>query len=277
MQVKKITDYVQKMFSKLPRTKEAIDIKQNILESMEDGYTEYVSQGFSEQEAYEKVVEKFGNIDEIKASLGVPQENYDEEDYGKDGFDEDDQTEAEPVIPKTRLQKAIVGVVMPLAVVIFLVAGIFGAWHPFWIVFPVFGVSCGVLSAVFDYYNCKREGTLDGKKKGLLIGSVCMLLTVIAYLLIGFLADGWHPWWVLFPVVSMCAGGFKLIVEIDDGEATQRKKISATSSVIMMLATSVFLILGAFFNLWHPAWIAFPIGGVLTSIVNIVFEAKKGE
>ncbi len=44
----------------------------------------------------------------------------------------------------------------------------------------------------------------------------------------------------------------------------------AIGSIIMSCATVIFLILGFVFNLWHPAWVAFPIGGVLCGIIGAI-------
>lgn len=45
--------------------------------------------------------------------------------------------------------------------------------------------------------------------------------------------------------------------------------------VIMLSATAIFLALGFIWNLWHPAWAVFPIGGILCAIVSTLVD--KGE
>ncbi len=47
------------------------------------------------------------------------------------------------------------------------------------------------------------------------------------------------------------------------------------SGIIMLSATAIFLLLGFCWNLWHPAWVAFPIGGILCGIVSILFPEHK--
>ncbi len=46
----------------------------------------------------------------------------------------------------------------------------------------------------------------------------------------------------------------------------------AVSSIIMCCATVIFLFLGFVFNLWHPAWVAFPIGGVLCGVIGSIIS-----
>ena len=60
-------------------------------------------------------------------------------------------------------------------------------------------------------------------------------------------------------------------------ESTPRergKQIAETlSSVIMLAATAVFLLFGFLADAWHPAWVAFPIGAILTGIASAICEA----
>lgn len=66
-----IRNYVDMMFKDLPKTKEVIDMKMNILDSMEDKYNELIAEGKSDNEAIGTVISQFGNIDELKEELGI--------------------------------------------------------------------------------------------------------------------------------------------------------------------------------------------------------------
>ncbi len=60
----------------------------------------------------------------------------------------------------------------------------------------------------------------------------------------------------------------------EKGADEEKNKIGeAISSAIMLTATAVFLLLGFIGNLWHPGWVAFPIGGILCAISSIITEA----
>ncbi len=53
-----------------------------------------------------------------------------------------------------------------------------------------------------------------------------------------------------------------------------RKRLSeAISSAIMLAATAIFLLFGFLDGAWHPAWIAFPVGAILSGIVSEIFDA----
>ena len=49
------------------------------------------------------------------------------------------------------------------------------------------------------------------------------------------------------------------------------------SGVIMTVATGVFLLLGFVWDLWHPAWVAFPLGGLLCGCVSLILGNGEKE
>lgn len=51
---------------------------------------------------------------------------------------------------------------------------------------------------------------------------------------------------------------------------TVQKITNAICALIMPVFTLLFFLAGALFGLWHPAWILFPVGGILCGIVGIV-------
>lgn len=57
---------------------------------------------------------------------------------------------------------------------------------------------------------------------------------------------------------------------------TQRDKIAgAASGAVMLTATAVFMLFGFIGNYWHPAWVAFPIGGIICGIINLILNIKN--
>ena len=43
--------------------------------------------------------------------------------------------------------------------------------------------------------------------------------------------------------------------------------------IIMLLATAIFLLLGFVWELWHPGWVIFPVGGIFCGIVSAIFRS----
>lgn len=53
------------------------------------------------------------------------------------------------------------------------------------------------------------------------------------------------------------------------------KLAGAISGIIMMSATALYLVLGFACKLWHPAWVVFPVCGIICGIVHTVINAKN--
>ncbi len=57
---------------------------------------------------------------------------------------------------------------------------------------------------------------------------------------------------------------------------TQGDKITgAICGAVMLTATAVFLLLGFIGNYWHPAWVAFPTGGIICGIIKLILNIKN--
>lgn len=69
-----IRNYIETMFLKLPDTPEVNRAKSELLQMMEDKYTQLLADGVSENEAVGTVISEFGNIDELKKDLGLETE-----------------------------------------------------------------------------------------------------------------------------------------------------------------------------------------------------------
>ena len=79
-----------------------------------------------------------------------------------------------------------------------------------------------------------------------IVNGVTFLLCTLAYLLIGFLCNLWHPGWILFFVPFIVGGIFDTIA-----------KRNPSTFPIVFIVTAVYLLLGCGFNMWHPYWAIF--------------------
>ncbi len=66
-----IKNYLEAMFAKLPNTPEVLRAKDELLQMMEDKYTELRENGRTENEAVGTVISEFGNLDVIAEDLGI--------------------------------------------------------------------------------------------------------------------------------------------------------------------------------------------------------------
>ena len=69
-----IKNYLDMMFANLPNTGSVLTAKEELLQMMEDKYTELIAEGKSENEAVGSVIAEFGNLSELAEALGVEEE-----------------------------------------------------------------------------------------------------------------------------------------------------------------------------------------------------------
>lgn len=65
----KIKNYVDVLFSDVPGTKKARELKEEILSNMSERFEDYISQGKTENQAYSLVISSMGDIDEMLESV----------------------------------------------------------------------------------------------------------------------------------------------------------------------------------------------------------------
>jgi len=66
-----IKTYLENMFLNLPKNREVLHAKDELLTMMEDKYQELKSQGRTENEAVGIVISEFGNLNEVAEALGI--------------------------------------------------------------------------------------------------------------------------------------------------------------------------------------------------------------
>ena len=66
-----IKNYLESMFRGLPQTEKIMKAKSELLQMMEDKYTELIRSGKSENEAVGEVIQNFGNLDDLADDLGI--------------------------------------------------------------------------------------------------------------------------------------------------------------------------------------------------------------
>lgn len=53
------------------------------------------------------------------------------------------------------------------------------------------------------------------------------------------------------------------------------KIIGTICGAVMLNATAIFITAGFLGGFWHPAWIVYPIGGIICAIINLIFNIKN--
>ena len=66
-----IKNYLESMFRGLPLTEKVMKAKSELLQMMEDKYSELIRSGKTENEAVGEVIQNFGNLEDLADELGI--------------------------------------------------------------------------------------------------------------------------------------------------------------------------------------------------------------
>lgn len=97
-----------------------------------------------------------------------------------------------------------------------------------------------------------------------IVDACATAISLITYLIIGFVCKLWHPGWLVF--------FFPFIVE---GIAESIIKKNAYHFPIQIMATAGYLLMGFVWNLWHPGWIIFCVLPVYYMMVGFIKSIAK--
>ena len=129
-----IRNYLESMFRGLPQTEKVMKAKSELLQMMEDKYTELIRSGKTENEAVGEVIQNFGNLEDLADDLGIKdvlhQSKYSDVQRRKVSFE--DITEYLSAVKKAILMRC---------------AGIFLCI--ICVVFPIIGDAAGMNEALF--------------------------------------------------------------------------------------------------------------------------------
>ena len=121
----------------------------------------------------------------------------------------------------------------------------------------------------------------DDKKKTLLSaikGTLCSIIVfggLLAYFILGIAFGLWHPYWVIIPTCALFSGMIGCVFDLFDAKKFTRGKNAFAGSIcgiIMLLCIAVYLLLGAFLNLWHPLWVIVVAGALLCAIIPLIID-----
>ena len=71
--MKKLKNHVDELFKEVPDSEQKQAIKQEVLENLEEKVFDLIQQGKEEEDAINKAIVDFGDIDDLKKELGVKQ------------------------------------------------------------------------------------------------------------------------------------------------------------------------------------------------------------
>jgi len=318
-----IRNYLESMFRNLPETEKVLRAKSELLQMMEDKYTELIKEGKTENEAVGAVISNFGNLEELAKDLGIEDvfqsTRVSAEKRRKVTFDE--VTKYLAAVKKSSLLTGlgialcILSVCGPIitdaiglhenlgAVIMFLSIG--------------FGVFCFIMSAMniseFDFLKneaCSIDNvTKDNVKNlrreymssysvrlsiGVLLCVLC-ILPPMAFENFGLLEDLSAVFFFVFIAAGVfmivtsnyMKNAYERIVRLNDKEnfdlkrkrrgEYQNKTMKKIMSVYWPSVTCIYLCVSFLTYRWDLTWLIWPIAGVGTAILAVIFGETKDE
>lgn len=258
----KIVNYVNNLFFGLPKTEENARLKDQLLDSMQSKYQEYLNQGLAEDVAFGKVAAEFGQMEELMPDY-VPAETA----AGQPAKEPSPRLQA--YMNEFQAYQKKFSLMIGLGI-FFCALGVFGASFfsdlfanatygssitaLFFFIPVCIGVALFIVSGV-KYSNLKQ-----------MILSLSRQENYQAYF--DYFKDSTRLLHEKRQSYTEVGGFSAMHSERSSGD----DMIGRIASSIMLLALIAFLILGFLFNLWHPGWLVFPVGGIFCAILFILFN-----
>ncbi|MDE6356152.1 MAG: helix-turn-helix transcriptional regulator [Clostridia bacterium] len=111
-----------------------------------------------------------------------------------------------------------------------------------------------------------------------IVGAVCggvFFAGMLAYLLLGALANLWHPWWIIVTDAALLCGLIGTVYDVCNPLKRARRMAKgenpytgAACGIIMLTCVITYITASVFTNLWHPLWVIVCGGGIACFVVG---------
>ena len=203
-----IRNYINAMFSSLPKTPEILRLQAEMMENMEDKYNDLIREGKSEHEAVGIILADIGSAENLKAELGIT-----------DVDPQPTQDLSAFLTQRAAFQRKF-AIAIASGVVLCICASIAGAvcdafTHNDTYTCLAFFVPIAAAVAIFVYFGIREdwyenrykeiyhESEPESKGFSDAIAAIIFPLAVVIYLILGFVFDLWHPGWIIFPICGL--------------------------------------------------------------------------
>ena len=203
----RIVEYFNRLFEDAPKTRKALELKQEMLQNAQDKYEDLVQEGHSEEDAYQNVIQSIGDVTEL--------------------FEEVEEKNLLSLSESDRKKKALL---QAIAVGLYILAGVvfFGFALIGEVAYGYSDVTTGIglvlaglicipptvmmvyAANMYPVYKKKekqdmveeyKEEKYKNNKDEAVLGSVSTLiwmLVLVAYFIISFKTWAWYITWVIF-------------------------------------------------------------------------------
>lgn len=214
----KIRVYVNELFENAPNTKKVNDLKDEIISNANDKYSDLISDGKSEEDAYNKVIQEIGNVEELLQEI-------ERENPINNSFEDINRKKTAFVVSISvglyflSLISLIVldELRMPdfiMASAFFTLAGIptcLLIYH--FMSRPKYNKYDDTIVEEFKEWKGKKDKNKEVKKA---ISSIIWSITIIIYLLMSFNFGNWHISWIIFIIACLVENIVNLIFKLSE-------------------------------------------------------------
>ena len=234
----KLRMYVESLFDKVQRTKEVVELREEILQNVIDKYDDLVKEGTSEEEAYHIAISGIGDVDDLLSSMGVKIEETNaesREEYDSNSSMFQKSSEKEEAKKKEEKNSA------------FLLCG---------------SIMLYILSVV---------PVIIGDEMGDDIVGICMMFVIIAVatgmiVLYAKTRPRYHR------TDDSMVESFK---EWKNNNEQSREVYKSIRSAIWSVTTAIYIIISFMTMAWHVTWVIFLIAGAVINVIKAYYDMKN--
>lgn len=138
--MKRLNAYIDKAFEDIPNSEQTERVKEEILRDLEEKVADLIEEeGKSQEDAINKVIVEFGDINEIKQELDLPENS----------------TRKKQELARLNLSFSMWGSLLVIALSVFV--NFYYTPHVIWFIYPTFAIAWWPLSMFYNWYRKKVE------------------------------------------------------------------------------------------------------------------------
>lgn len=211
----KLRNYIESIFEDAPKTKKIIELKEEVLQNLIDKYDDLITEGKSEEAAYNLAIASLGDIssliDEIiKESHRMP-------------------AYSQEVIEKNKRKSALlVSIAIGLYIVSVIPCLIFRNNIGPILLFVIAAIATALLiynsktkieytkmdDTMVEEFKEWKEKNSEKNKVFQAISNALWALTVVIYIVVSFVTSAWHITWIIFLIAAAINSVIKAVFEI---------------------------------------------------------------
>lgn len=142
-----IKEYVEKLFRNIPDNENSRNMKQEIIQNLQEKVMDLIEGGKSEEDAINKTIVEFGDIDEIRGEF--------EYDIKPEAVSEKKKAESKYKKVTNAFLFSIFGFLIIMSLILFI--NFYYTPRVIWFVYPLFGVIWWPLSMFFVWLNRRSK------------------------------------------------------------------------------------------------------------------------